>query len=79
MATRPATCRSWPNRLEAYRREYSNSWCAEVGLTLGYSKIDALPKVLQGMLEQIEEQIGWKSTVLVGGPRPDTGEFAALL
>ncbi|KAJ8486943.1 hypothetical protein ONZ51_g4502 [Trametes cubensis] len=40
--------------------------------------IDGLPKVLQGVLERVEEQTGWKATILLGGPRPDTGGLSAI-
>ncbi|KAI9068487.1 hypothetical protein FKP32DRAFT_1600496 [Trametes sanguinea] len=40
--------------------------------------IDSLPRMLKNVLERVEAQTGWKGTILVGGPRPDTGKFSAL-
>lgn len=40
--------------------------------------IDGLPKALQNILVRLEEQTGFKSMLLVGGPRPDTGALMAL-
>ncbi|TBU36317.1 hypothetical protein BD309DRAFT_1073009 [Dichomitus squalens] len=41
-------------------------------------RLDALPKTLQGVLESLEQQTGWKGTIIVGGPHPETGKFAVM-
>ena len=37
------------------------------------SAINNLPRAIQGLLENIERLTGWKTTIFVGGPNPETG------
>ncbi|RPD52688.1 hypothetical protein L226DRAFT_603200 [Lentinus tigrinus ALCF2SS1-7] len=41
-------------------------------------RIDALPNKFRDIVAALERQIGWKVTVVMGGPRPDTGAITTL-